>query len=230
MIKDTNCSIIICTHNRADSLQQTLCAVLRQEYDANKLEVIVVDNCSTDHTRQIIEAAARGSRYAIKYLYEPRLGLSHARNSGVKQARGEVVIFIDDDARPREKDWTKRLASVYVDPQISAAGGDLDPVWPNGQRPVWLHEALFPSFGLTRFNYSQITELRYPQYPWGANISYRKKSLESLNGFSAELGRVGDDLISGEETELCLRLERERARRLPMCPMLSLSISLLPKG
>lgn len=204
-----SCSIIICTRNRAESLKQTLYSVLQQQYDDDKAEVIVVDNGSTDQTQRIVESFVSATPYyPVRYVLESTLGLSHARNCGMKQARGEIVIFLDDDALPRKTNWVQRLVSAYNDPRVSAAGGDLEPIWPDGMRPVWVHDLLLYSLGLTQFDHAEITETHYPLYPWGANLSYRKERIQRLGGFAPQLGRMGDTLLSGEETELCLRLEK----------------------
>ncbi len=202
-------SIVIPTHNRAESLKRTLRSVLRQEFPKNRLEVIVVDNGSSDHTKQVTESFMPGARYPVRYVSEPRVGLSHARNRGVDEAQGEIVVFIDDDALPRNGDWIQHLVQAYMDPQVSAAGGDLEAVWPSGKRPAWLHDFLITPLGLTRFEFSKTTELHYPDYPWGANISYRRQCVQRQEGFFPGLGRRADQLLSGEETELCLRLEKE---------------------
>jgi glycosyltransferase involved in cell wall biosynthesis len=203
------CSIVICTRNRADSLEGTLRAVLDQDYDRGNLEILVVDNGSTDRTEQVAQSFMPHSRCPLRYLYEPKVGLSHARNCATKEAQGTVILFIDDDARPFHRRWAAHLVQAYDDPQVGAAGGDLEPVWPNGKRPDWLHHFLVPPLGLTRFDNDRITELHYPRYPWGANISFRKACLEEFNGFSPELGwSAGGTMVAGEESELCLRLEK----------------------
>ena len=203
-----NCSVIICTHNRANILKQTLHSILQQKYNREKLELIVVDNCSTDHTRQVIESLIGNNRYPLRYVYELKLGLSHARNCGILYARGDVVIFIDDDSLPQSDVWIQNIVNSYLNPEVCAAGGDIDLIWPNGGRPGWVHDFLLPSLGKTMFDCTEKTELHFPLYPWGSNISFRKDSVEKLNGFSTQLGRTGMGLLSGEETELCLRLEK----------------------
>ena len=203
-----DCSIIICTRNRAESLQRTLSAVLQQRYDTDRLEIVVVDNASTDHTKSIVESCLAESPFRVRYVVESRVGLSHARNRGVEQASGGIVIFLDDDAFPAKASWVQQLVSAYADPRVGAAGGDLVPVWPHGKRPEWMHDQLLYSLGLTRFDHADTTETHYPLYPWGANISYRKERVERLGGFSPRLGRQGGQPLSGEETELCLRLEQ----------------------
>ena len=116
------CSVIICTHNRASSLVRTLQAVLEQDFQASDMEVIVVDNASTDDTKETVQSISQNALFPVKYLFEPTLGLSHARNAGLRQALGKIVVFTDDDALPRTQ-WIRNLTKAYDDPEIKAAGG-----------------------------------------------------------------------------------------------------------
>jgi len=203
------CSIIICTHNRAHLLNHALHAVLKQAHDQRQVEILVVDNCSVDDTKVVVESIKLESCLTIQYLYEPKLGLSHARNRGIAASAGDILIFLDDDARPQSVRWLGNIVSAFRDSRVAAAGGDICPVWPSGgQRPNWLHDLLLYPLGLTAFKYQDITELHYPLYPWGANIAFRKKAVMELGGFDTRFGRVGHILSSGEESVLCLQLEQ----------------------
>ena len=99
-------SIIVCSYNRADSLSQTLTA-LRQQHVNPEItwEVIIVDNNSNDHTREVVENAQR-KWPELHYTLEPQQGLSHARNHGIKYASGDILLFTDDDVLP-ESEWLK---------------------------------------------------------------------------------------------------------------------------
>ncbi len=93
-------SIIICTRDRAESLKETLRAVGETLVpDDLDVEVLVVDNGSRDRTRRVVRQAKLWGR-APRYVYEPRLGLSCARNTGMAAARGAVLLWTDDDVRP----------------------------------------------------------------------------------------------------------------------------------
>ena len=201
------CSVIICTHNRASSLVRTLQAVLEQDFQASDMEVIVVDNASTDDTKETVQSISQNALFPVKYLFEPTLGLSHARNAGLRQALGKIVVFTDDDALPRTQ-WIRNLTKAYDDPEIKAAGGDTDPIWPKPEPPLWLHPSLIGYLGLTLYPRSSCRELHYPSYPYGVNISFRRETAIKLGAFSTDLGRQGRYLLSGEETDLCHRIEK----------------------
>ena len=91
-------SIIIPTYNRAQYISLTIESFLNQTYDASHYEILVCDNHSTDHTKQVIEGLME--KYPdrrLRYLYEDRQGVHYTRNTAAKQATGEILYFTDDD-------------------------------------------------------------------------------------------------------------------------------------
>src|SRR5437879_5405928 len=109
------CSVVVCTRDRPMQLEQCLAGISEQM--VKPIEVIVVDNAPE---RVGTEEVAR--RWNAKYVLEPRLGLSCARNRGAAEAKGAVVAYIDDDASPRS-DWLERLLPVFQDANVIAAAG-----------------------------------------------------------------------------------------------------------
>src|ERR1700686_3714969 len=116
-------SIIVCTHNRSGEVRENLPKVAGLDYPDDLFEGILVDNASTDDT----QGAARDVPRA-RYFREDAPGLSHARNRGIREARGEFIAFIDDDASP-ERDWLQRLEKAFEDPLTACAGGKVVPAW-----------------------------------------------------------------------------------------------------
>ncbi len=202
------CSIIICTHNRAKILLDTLRSVYKIDWVPGQVELIVVDSASTDGTEHIVKPFFKYAPFRSRYVREDKPGLSRARNRGLREASHAVVLFLDDDARPCEPRWVSNILNVFTDDHVGAAGGDVIPLWPSGEPPTWLHQHLLYFFGITRFQSKTQKRCRYPTYRWGANLAFRKDSLIQVGGFSEDLGRVGSGLQSGEETEACLKLER----------------------
>lgn len=92
---DTLISAIICTHNRDNYLGAAIDSLLTQDF-ASGFEVIVVDNGSSDRTRSVVEQ--RANHPHLKYVYEPVIGLSVARNTGAQVASSEILAYLDDDA------------------------------------------------------------------------------------------------------------------------------------
>ncbi len=150
----------------------------------------------------------RGGAIATRYVREEIPGLSRARNRGVREATGDIVLFLDDDARPAMPDWLTKLAEALSDKRVGAAGGGIVPRWPLDREPPWMHKRLAYFFGLTTFSASSGPLRHYPNFPWGANLGFRKDSLGLVGGFSEDLGRVVPGLRSAEETEVCLKIQR----------------------
>ena len=208
-----SCSIIVCTYNRAESLRATLEHLICQQYVADDLEILVVDNNSNDHTRDVVESISAGGGIPVRYLFEPVQGLSKARNTGVRASEADVVIFIDDDAYPKSSDWAMHLAMAFQSTAVGAAGGDAEPVWPVNQgRPKWLHDKLLPYLGIVTFGFTESHNLQYPHYPYGVNIAFRRLLILELGGFREGVGRQGEVLLSGEEIDLCLRVASSGSR------------------
>lgn len=122
-------SIIIQTYNRATLLDETLQTLVNQSYPKTDYEILVVDNCSTDHTKQIVEKYAECTDNHVSYLYEPRHGSHFARNGAVKCAKGDILYFTDDDILA-EKDMLEQIVQPFVnDPQVVSATGAVRAKW-----------------------------------------------------------------------------------------------------
>ena len=198
-------SIIVCTHNRASDLRMVLSELAALDYAADQFEVVVVDNASTDNTQEVVRKA-RNAMAGLRSVREERIGLSHARNKGIANAKGEFIAFIDDDACP-DIDWLKKLEEVFKEPRIACVGGMVRPSWRSlSGWPQWLHKRHICFYSV--IEYGDHRELHYPDYPVGTNIAFRRRVFDEVGSFNTELGRTGDRLISGDETDLCLRLER----------------------
>lgn len=198
-------TVAICTYNRADLLEETLGRVLQQQVPASlEWEILVVDNASTDHTRRVVERLAAESEGRVRYIHEQRQGISWARNSAVDSARGEVIAFTDDDVIP-EPDWLANVVGTFRAHDCAGVGGRVLERW-EFEPPDWwsatqdaLNSAIvgFHPGGDPR-------PLEIP--PFGANMAFRREMFEEYGGFRTDLGRSGDELISGEDTEFGRRL------------------------
>jgi len=196
-------SIVICSYNRAPDLAEALERLRDLRYPEGDFEILVVDNASTDCTAQVIRDAAVKSGNLVSVIAE-KPGLSFARNLGITAARGELVAFIDDDAWP-EPDWLTALDRGFQQEDVMCVGGKVVAAWPEGAPPSWIPERLHCFFSIVDHGAQRF--LHYPDYPAGTNIAFRKSIFNSLKGFSENLGRIGNCLLSMEEVDICLRIE-----------------------
>jgi glycosyltransferase involved in cell wall biosynthesis len=204
-------SAIICTYNREQYLGAAIDSLLGQDFA--DFEVLVVDNASSDRTKQIVEQ--RLSNPKLKYIYEPNIGLSIARNTGAQAAQGEILAYLDDDA-VASATWLKILYSAYQEnEQLVIAGGKVTLLWPPGvEKPNWLSPELAGNLGAYDLG-DQVVYIDRPGLtPRGLNYSIRRSFLQEIGGFNVNLGRIGKKLLSNEElyvTELALKFGKQVA-------------------
>jgi len=200
-------TVILCTYNRCQSLPKALesvaASIMPNDVD---WEVLVVDNNSKDQTRKVVEEILRKYPGRIRYLFEGRQGLSHSRNSGVQNAKGEIVAFTDDDVTV-ESDWLQNLTADLHDGKRAGAGGRIriaqdvpTPSWILLEGPYSLAGQLAAVFDKGQ----EPHELVLP--PFGACMAFRKEMFEKYGGFRTDLGRCGKELVGSEDTEFGERL------------------------
>ncbi len=196
---------IVCTHNRDNYLGAAIDSLLDQ--DCDRFEIIVVDNASSDRTAEVVEARLQDSR--VKYLFEPVLGLSVARNTGAKATTAPILAYLDDDA-VASRQWLSILLEAYQNNErLAVAGGKVTLIWPEGvSHPNWISASLSGCLGAYDLG-DKIVNIEEPGLtPRGLNYSIRRAFLEQIGGFDLNLGRVGKKLLSNEElyvTELALQ-------------------------
>lgn len=198
-------SVVVCTHNRSQLLAEACETALAVDYPPERWELIVVDNRSTDDTPEVARAVAARHPSRVRVVEEAEIGLSAARNRGILEACGEVVAFLDDDAFP-EPVWLSALVRALTTEGALAAGGPVEPLY-NGELPSWFGPRHLPYITVWDRG-TEPHELAYNEYPRGANIAFHRSAFERFGGFNPQLGRKGSSLLSCEETELCLRVER----------------------
>jgi glycosyltransferase involved in cell wall biosynthesis len=199
-------TVILCTHNRCRSLAKALQSVaLSQLPDSVEWEVLVVDNNSSDQTREVTEAYCRQYPERFRYLFEPQPGKSYALNSGIREARGEILAFMDDDVTV-EPTWLQNLTSNLHDNQWAGAGGRILPEQ-SFSPPRWL--ALHGPFSmggvLALFDRGdEPGEIDWA--PYGTNMAFRRAMFEKFGGFRTDLGPIPGSQIRNEDTEFGYRV------------------------
>lgn len=191
-------SVVICTYNRSVLLTGALESVFQQKPDPALVEVIVVDNNSSDDTAEVIASFARRFRQ-LRRATESRQGLSHARNRGWKLARGEYVAYIDDDCRV-PTDWLGRAQEIIRNSRADVFGGPYFPLY-QSTKPDWFLD----DYGSWQ-PAVQAGDIE-PAALHGGNLFIRRALLPNAGGFSSTLGMRGKRVGYGEETDLLLRLQ-----------------------
>lgn len=206
-------TVVVCTRNRSSALGDFGAAWLGHEA-ALDWELLVVDNGSTDDTREVAAALVAARPGRARLAVEATLGLSSARNLGVRLARGEWLAFLDDDATPAPG-WLDAYERALGRPGVLAAGGPIEPDFA-APPPEWLGAEFLPYLSAWERG-PDAHRLAYAEYPRGTNMALRRAAFERFGEFDPRLGRRGRSLRSCEEIELCLRLERagERVEYLP---------------
>jgi glycosyltransferase involved in cell wall biosynthesis len=196
---------ILCTYNRCQDLAKALDSVAAQTLpESVEWEVLVVDNNSSDQTREVVEGFCRQYPRRFRYLFEPQQGKSHALNAGIRESQGRILAFADDDAIV-EPDWLWNLTSALHSGEWAGAGGRIIPIWP-GPLPSWLSTddphtmGPFVAFDLG----TEAGPLLRP--PYGANMAFRREAFEKYGGFRTDLGPRPGSEIRREDIEFANRL------------------------
>ena len=194
-------TIAIPTYNRAAFLRQTLAGIALQVFPRGPFEVLVIDNNSTDDTRAVVAEFA-DARPAPRHVIETQQGLDHARNRAISEARGDIIVFADDDIL-MHPDWLTQLAAPLLnDPtrRIGAVGGEVIPVFPDGL-PPWVAEWHAP----LAFR-ADAGPLDAKDSPMGANLAFPKWVFEKLGPFHTALDRAAENYFSGGDSEMIRRV------------------------
>lgn len=195
-------TLIICTYNREKYIGPLLESIAKNDYPTTDYEIVLVDNNCTDNTRQVCEQFAMAHpEVVLRYVVEPEQGLSAARNKGIKEAKGDIIIYIDDDALV-DSDYIRIYAehfAAHID--TMAAGGPIEPLYETAE-PSWMSpytKALLTAW----MNYGdKVREYPKGRYPGGGNAAYRKVVFDQVGLFNTELGRKGNLLLASEEKDI----------------------------
>jgi glycosyltransferase involved in cell wall biosynthesis len=200
-----NVSVIICTWNRAALLDRTLAEMRQLRVPAGvEWELLVVNNNSTDATDEVI--ARHRSALPVRRLFQPLAGKSHACNLALQEARGDLLVWTDDDVLV-DPGWL----AAYLDaadryPGAAFFAGAIDP-WFETDPPAWVRRHLAALGGVYAVaDYGPDPRpLDLNDGVFGANMASRAAVARQFP-LNPDLGRIGKQLIGADDTELVLRL------------------------
>jgi GT2 family glycosyltransferase len=196
-------TVVICTYNRYDVLPDAIASLETQTVDPKRLEILVVDN-SGDADSQTAYWKQHVVPSNARRIVDPVPGLSRARNTALREAHGEFIAYIDDDAVALPG-WCEALIDTFQGHEnAGAVGGPVEPIWP-GTQPEWLHALHRGYFTIVDWG-AECRELRKGEWLAGTNIAFRKSALEEAGGFNEGLGRIRNSLMSNEELVVSARI------------------------
>lgn len=193
---------IICTYDRAKYIGNLLGSIAANDLPTADYEILLVDNNCTDDTHQIcLDFAAMHPEVNFRYTHEKEQGLSAARNRGIKEAKGDILVYIDDDALV-DNHYLRDYAEWFEQhPETMACGGPILPLYKT-REPEWMTpytRALLTAW----MDYgNKVREYPQGRFPGGGNAAYRKCVFEQVGLFNTSLGRKSGNLMGSEEKDI----------------------------
>lgn len=181
-------AVIICTWNRAESLGTTLASLRGQQLGAaQQVEFIVMDNNSSDATRQVVEAAQQTwTTGRLHYRFEGRQGKQFALNNGIALARSlgcDLLAFSDDDIL-FPPDWATSATALFADPAVMLVGGKTLLDWPDPGPPDWFHRDMGAILAGVDLGDTRLAPPNEAYAPAGSNMAARATLFDTVGGFS----------------------------------------------
>ena len=188
-------SLIVCTRNRAARLPEFFERIAALEPPSGDWELVLVDNASRDESPSLMARFAAEAPFPVRCVHAPVPGLGRARNVGIAHARGELLVFTDDDCYP-QPNYLRAFVQVFEEHPIGFAGGR-----------IVLHDPTDATLGM------KDVDTAVPIEPHtfvpagvvhGANMAVRREVVNAIGGFDPRLG-VGTACIAGEDIEFVAR-------------------------
>lgn len=194
-------SVILCTYNRERYIYNVLQSIAAGGF--GDYEIVLVNNNSTDGTESECQRFAKDHpEVAMRYCVEKQQGLSYARNRGIMESQGEVLVYVDDDAVVN-REYLQTYADFFNrNKEAVAAGGPITPRYDGCEEPSWMSH--YTRQLVTGELNLGTREREFPKgaFPGGGNAAYRKSVFNEVGLFNVELGRKGNSLIGAEEKDL----------------------------
>ena len=200
-------TVLICTFNRSAMLRETLESLARMDDVAGGWDVLVVDNNSTDGTRDVVASLAGSFPVTLRYLSEPRQGKSHALNTGIAATPSDIIAFTDDDVVVEKRWLAEAIKPLVARSDVDYTGGPVRAIW-GTTPPSWLPTTNSNLWGtIAALDYGEepfiFEERRW--IPIGANMAVRRSVFARAGVFNPSLGRIGNSLLGQEQSEFFYR-------------------------
>jgi glycosyltransferase involved in cell wall biosynthesis len=204
--------VLIATYNRCDLLPRALASLLEAETPPGlDVRVTVIDNNSSDRTREVVESWQGRFGGRLSYIFEPKQGKGNALNAGIAAAAGDLVGMIDDDEEIEAR-WYKTVEESFRDPSLDFIGGACLPRW-GAPQPRWLPRTYPGVIGWIDGGDRVLTYgVDYEGILMGGNAVLRRSVFERVGGYASGLGPTGKRIMLGEDQDLFDRLMAAGAR------------------
>lgn len=190
-------SVVLSTYNRSAVLSSALEKLAAQQSQGIEYEILVVDNNSSDNTKQVVLSFVERDRH-FRYIFEKRQGLSHARNAGIAAAQSDLIVFCDDDVEASPSWVQQNYEASRRFPDADYIGGRVLPIW-GGPIPSWVHQRMAP-FALSDLGDKPLkVSPEKPHCLVGASLAARRRAFDKAGLFSIETQRVKNSIGSTED-------------------------------
>ena len=190
-------SVVLCTYNRGELLANALESLHQQQTSGISYEILIVDNNSTDHTKDLVQQFVDKDPHFC-YLFEQKQGLSHARNAGIAAAQSDLIVFTDDDIEFANGWIQQNFETGQRFPHADYFGGKVLPVWP-GTVPAWAEHSMHP-FAIQDWGDRPVTmSPDHPHCMVGASLAVRRRAFDRAGLFSVDTQRVKGGIGSTED-------------------------------
>ncbi len=201
-------SVVLCTHKISETLKDCLEALCTQDANPEDFEIVFVNNNFKEPALKelVQDMRQKYSDISINYITAPQKGLSFARNCGMWEAKGEIILYVDDDAIARPNVVTETIKSFEGRENLGTCGGQVLLTVPESAKGLVNEETIGLWSNLSiegeGFRYAK----DYGEFPYGANFAARCDALRMIGGFRCNYGRVGNNFAGGEETLVCFMM------------------------
>jgi len=208
-----NISVIICTYNREKYLYNALKSIAENGFPFNKYEIVLINNNSSDNTEAECKRFQNDfPAVNFNYFVENNQGLSFARNRGIEEAKGDILVYVDDDAKVNRA-YLKTIDDFFKENQTAmAVGGAIFPIYET-KEPSWMSHYTKSLITAYKDEGNKIIKFKANKYPSGGNAAYKKSVFEKVGNFNTKLGRKGTSLIGAEEKEI---FDKMKALNMPI--------------
>jgi glucosyl-dolichyl phosphate glucuronosyltransferase len=207
-------SVIIPTYNRSLYLDTCLKSLLNQSLPKSKYEIIIVDNGSTDNTKKVVRRYIEAFKNQVRYIFEPIPGLLAGRHRGLKESKGNILVFCDDDI-VASKGCLDAIYQTFLNKKVQLVTGRFLPKYeavpPYWEKYLWSRSRESSVCGhYSLADYGKKPRYLHPNTAWGLLFPIRKKTLIKYGGFNPDCIPKRYQYLQGDgETGLCERLAKE---------------------